>query len=133
MSGIFSGAALIGNWIQAIPLAAQLLGKVSNPIIVDATPPNLDPYATSLGQPGISKPSAGPGPSVKSLFPPNPASASSPSSIQVNTYGQNAFKTHLSGTISYPPEQGPVYTRKAKTDPFAVLQQPNNSVYPGAV
>lgn len=138
ISGIFSGAAVDEvTGYNTIPLAAPITGTESSEslssLIVDASPPNLDPYATSLGQAGTSKPPAGPGPSVKSVFPPKTTSALAPVSIQVNTYGQGAFKTHLGGTIPYPPEQGPVYTRKGNTDPFTVIgyNNPNNNVYPG--
>ena len=138
LSGIFSGAAVDEvTGYNTIPLAAPITGTESSEtlssLIVDASPPNLDPYATSLGQAGTSKPPAGPGPSVKSVFPPKTTSALAPVSIQVNTYGQGAFKTHLGGTIPYPPEQGPVYTRKGNTDPFTVIgyNNPNNNVYPG--
>ena len=139
ISGIFSGAAVDEvTGYNTIPLAAPITGTESSEtlssLIVDASPPNLDPYATSLGQAGTSKPPAGPGPSVKSVFPPKTTSALAPVSIQVNTYGQGAFKTHLGGTIPYPPEQGPVYTRKGNTDPFTVIgySNPNNNLYPGA-
>jgi hypothetical protein len=136
ISGISSGVAVTEiTGYNTIPLAAPITGTESiealGDLILDATPPNLDPYATSLGEAGTSSPPAGPGPSVKSTFPPKTTSALAPVSIQVNTYGQGAFKTHLGGTIPYPPEQGPVYTRKAKTDPFTVIgySNPNKPIY----
>ena len=135
-AGGVSGSGIVTGY-QLVPLAAPVTGteeECVNQLIVDATPPNLDTSATSLGSTGISKPAAGAGPSVKSIFPPKTTSTTGPVSIQVNTYGQNAFKSHLGGTISYPPEQGPVYTRKANTDPFTVTaySNPNSNVYPGA-
>ena len=56
ISGISSGVAVTEiTGYNTIPLAAPITGtesiEILGDLILDATPPNLDPYATSLGNP----------------------------------------------------------------------------------
>jgi len=102
-------------------------------IVSDFSAPNFDPYATELGATtGTNAPPAGAGPSIQSVLPPKVTSRISPNSLNVNTYGQVAFTSNMSGTCGYTPQQGPVYTSKANTDPFEVTtySNPNNNIYP---